>query len=169
MAEREYTWEEVERRLNRALSRVADNDLRLLEHGPSERAVMHRLAVYLEQEFPEWSTDCEYNRQGDAGDRKQAVLVVGQDAKDVDPDIIIHRRGPDGPNLLAVEVKPADCSKKELEHDVNKLQAYLEPPLSYMFAVFVMYECGDGAGRFSYKPIERPRNEFRREQPGDPR
>ena len=110
------------------MDRVIDNDLRLLRLGPSERAVAHRLAVYLEQEFPAWSTDCEYNRQGNVGDRKQAVLNPNEAAKDVDPDIIIHQRGPDGPNLLAIEVKPADCKEKDAKHDIRKLQAYLEEP-----------------------------------------
>jgi hypothetical protein len=87
-------WDVVERGLRRCLERLIDRDCRLVQLGPSERAVAHRLAVYLEQEFPDWHVDCEYNRQGDDGDRKQ-VRIDDVD-RDVDPDIIVHIRGPQG-------------------------------------------------------------------------
>ena len=93
----QYERDEIEVRLARAIARVLDNDRRLLEHGPSERAVAHRLAVYLENEFPGWHTDCEYNRQGSETDHKQVNLPDGK--KDADPDIVVHFRGPEGPNL----------------------------------------------------------------------
>ncbi len=82
------------------MARVIDNDLWVLQHGPSERAVAHRLAVYIEHEFPGWSTDCEYNRQGEVGGRKKVTLNAYALPRAVDPDIIVHVRGPKGPNLL---------------------------------------------------------------------
>ncbi len=116
-------WELVLSRLLRCLDCVADHDGRLLRLGPSERAVAHRLAVYLEQEFPDWCVDCEYNRQGDAGDRKE--VQIGGEAGNVDPDIIVHVRGPHGPNLLAIELKPASATNGDKERDRNKLRGYL--------------------------------------------
>lgn len=136
----DYTWEEIEARLTRAMSRVMDNDRVLLEHGPSERAVAHRLAVYLEDEFPCWHTDCEYNRQGGGPDRKQVPLPTGQ--ANADPDIVVHRRGPDGPNLLALEVKPHG---KDKNHDRQKLRSY-RATHGYVFAVLVVYQTGDDPG-----------------------
>jgi hypothetical protein len=158
MAEREYTYEEVLHRLHRAAERVRDNDIRLMDYAGSEQAVAHRLAVYVEHEFPEFSTDCEYNRQGDEGATKRAVLIPGGKERGVEPDIIVHKRGPDGPNLLAIEVKYVRCTDEEREHDINKLQSYLERPLSYAFAFFITYGCGDDAGTFWFEPIE-PRRE----------
>lgn len=135
-----YTWPEIEARLNRAISRVVDNDLRLLEYGPSERAVAHRLAVYLEHEFPEWHTDCEYNRQGGGRDRKRVAIFDGGEESDVDPDVIVHRRGPHGPNLLAIEVKPAHQTVR----DRAKLRQYLTTH-RYQYAVLVTYTTGRDA------------------------
>jgi len=150
----EYGWEEIEHRLHRAMSLVLDNDSYLIEHGPSERAVAHRLAVYLEQEFPEWHVDCEYNRQGGDTSRKQ-VRLNGV-LKNADPDIIVHRRGRvdrdgsgPGRNLLAVEVKPQDGDPKEIRHDMNKLLEYLDTH-HYAFAVLVLYEIGG----YGFKRIE---------------
>lgn len=136
---RTYTWSEIEARLNRAISRVLDNDRGLLEFGPSERAVAHRLAVYLEHEFPEWHTDCEYNRQGGGRDRKRVQLDGSAEPSDVDPDIIVHKRGPHGPNLLAIEVKPA---RHSTVRDRSKLRQYIATH-HYQFAVLVTYATGD--------------------------
>jgi hypothetical protein len=44
---------------------VIARDLELLEDGPSERAVAHRLAVYLEEQFAGRDVDCDFNRQGE--------------------------------------------------------------------------------------------------------
>ncbi|HKY21990.1 MAG TPA: hypothetical protein VJM31_12300 [Vicinamibacterales bacterium] len=162
MPDMTYAWDDIDRRIRRSMARVLDNDLWVLQHGPSERAVAHRLAVYLEQEFSGWSTDCEYNRQGDEGGRKKAVLSAYELPKAVDPDIIVHRRGPDGPNLLVIEVKPASGDDNDKEHDRQKLQAYLEKPHSYAFAVFLTYECKEKTGSYEIKQIEPRRDKWRK-------
>lgn len=108
------------------------------------------------------STDCEYNRQGDEGGRKKAVLNVYELPKAVDPDIIVHQRGPDGPNLPVIEVKPASSDENDKEHDRRKLQAYLEKPHSYTFVVFLTYECKEKAGRYEIQRIEPRRDKWRK-------
>ena len=151
-------WRHIEARLDRAMARVMDHDRRLLELGPSERAVAHRLAVHLEQDFPGWCTDCEYNRQGNGDDRKtvspeQPLLPPSGklDVAEVDPGIIVHQRGPEGPNLLVLEVKPA--SSTGLARDRAKLRKYLtDEHLRYKFAALVTYRTGDDC-RFDH--IER--------------
>jgi hypothetical protein len=141
-------WELVLARLVRCLDRLSDHDERLLRLGPSERAVAHRLAVYLEQEFPGWHVDCEYNRQGDVGSRKQ--VTIGGVEGDVDPDIIVHIRGQRGPNLVAVEIKPASASDEKKLRDRHKLLGYLADH-RYEYAVFIVYGTGDDAGKFGYE------------------
>lgn len=134
------------------MDRVVDHDWRLLKLGPSERAVAHRLAVYLEQEFPNWNVDCEYNRQGDQGDRKQVTIKASGFASDVDPDIIVHIRGSKGPNLLAVEVKPASASSSKKNKDRKKLRAYLAEH-SYTYAVFIVYGTGQNTGTYELEAV----------------
>lgn len=150
MADVNHTWDDIERRVRPAMARVVDNDLWVLQHGPSERAVAHRLAVYVEQEFPGWSTDCEYNRQGDAGGRKQVSLNAYSLPKDVDPDIIVHVRGPQGPNLLVIEVKPETADETDKEYDRQKLQACLEKPHLYTFAIFLTFGVREKLARMKF-------------------
>lgn len=164
-----YTWDEIHRRVRRSMDRVVDNDKWVLDHGPSERVVAHRLAVYIEQEFPEWSTDCEYNRQGEAGDRKKVSLNIYRLPKAVDPDIIVHVRGPQGPNLLVIEVKPKSADDTDKEYDRQKLQAYLEKPHAYAFAVFLTFGAKDQAGTYEIERIAPTRQNRRiRVQGSDP-
>jgi hypothetical protein len=82
----------------------------LLENDLSERCIASRLAMYLQAEFLDYSVDVEYNRHGyipkklglpdecaNYWDELGRAFVV--------PDIIVHRRGSDGPNILVFEVK----------------------------------------------------------------
>jgi hypothetical protein len=103
----------------------------------SERAVVHGLAVYLEHAFWGWHTDCEYNRQGGRPDPKQAALG-GEPPRNVVPDIVVHLRGPNGPNLLAVEVKPGTAAQPA---DREKLRRYVADH-HYSFAALVTYDEG---------------------------
>jgi hypothetical protein len=151
---REWTEDEVGRRIVRAMSRVVDDDLALLKHGPSERAVSHRLAVYIEHEFCGWNVDCEYNRQGGANERKQVDLPDKAGAE-VDPDIIVHVRGPEGPNLLAIEIKPDGASAERVERDRRKLLAYLVFH-NYRFTALLTYRTGDQAGFAAIEWVRRP-------------
>lgn len=147
------TWDTCRRRIERSIDRLIDHDWRLLELGPSERAVTHRLAVYIEQEFPSWNVDSEYNRQGDEGKRKQIILEIGEDPGDVDPDIIVHVRGPQGPNLLALELKPESSSRAEKDRDRKKLKAYIRQH-GYHHAAFIIYGCQGMAGFHDVERVE---------------
>ncbi len=151
-----YTWELIDKLVRRSMDRVIDHDKRLLVLGPSERAVMHRLAVYIEQDFPGWHVDCEYNRQGDVGDRKQARLAADAPLQDMDPDIIVHLRGTDNRlNLLAIEVKPTSRGAADLEKDRNKLRGYLRAH-GYHFAAFVTYVAENEACPYGVERIQLP-------------
>lgn len=45
-----------------SLLRLLAEDAYLFEADANERSISHRLALYLEEEFPGWNVDCEYNR-----------------------------------------------------------------------------------------------------------
>jgi len=89
-----------------------DKDLLLID--VNERSITHRLGIYLQEQFPEWDVDCEYNRLID--NKKQMVLTkrlkakIGEttpedtQAKTVYPDLIIHHRI-STENLVVIEVK----------------------------------------------------------------
>jgi hypothetical protein len=102
--------EDVMARLTVALERVAEQDLHLLGVDVSERCIASRLAMYLQEQFPEHHVDVEYNRDAETpkrlglpeecaniGDHNGRAFVV--------PDVIVHRRGAAGPNILILELK----------------------------------------------------------------
>jgi hypothetical protein len=80
-----------------AVERLLARDLYLFVHRVGERAISHRLAIYVEAQFPEWDVDCEYDRDGEA--RKMIPDGSGNEDDEgsaVLPDIIVHHRGPGG-------------------------------------------------------------------------
>lgn len=99
--------DEVRERLERALRRLLEADRHLLENDLSERCMAARLAMYLRDEFDEHDVDVEYNRAGDVAKRLRGLPDECYrrrnrqiEAPVAVPDVIVHHRGMDGPNLL---------------------------------------------------------------------
>jgi hypothetical protein len=139
--------EEVTRRLNNALQQLMEHDRYLLEFDLSERCIASRLALYLQNEFPEYSVDVEYNRQGDRPKRlglpeECANFRNAQGEALAVPDVIVHRRGPDGPNILVLELKKTtnwdapDC-------DRARVRAF-RAQLGYSFGALIECETRQG-------------------------
>jgi hypothetical protein len=97
----------------------------------NERSLTHKYAEYLQEEFPEWNVDCEYNRDGH--DTKKIISYIrkidNENARTVYPDIIIHHRGTKN-NLVVIEAKKDNFNGDNL--DVQKLEAY-NKDLGYKF------------------------------------
>ena len=118
--------DEVKQRLHGALRKVEKNDQHLLKYNLGERCIASRLAIYLQKAFPKYSVDVEYNRVGVCPKR----LGLGDECanyKDsngetlIVPDVIVHRRGPKGPNVLVIELKkttnpePRQCDRERVQ------------------------------------------------------
>jgi len=56
------SYEEIKARLNKALDRLYVRDWYLLKNKVHERSITHKLAEYLQEEFPNYDVDCEYDR-----------------------------------------------------------------------------------------------------------
>ena len=139
--------DEARNRLGNALESLSQNDRHLLENDLSERCIASRLAMYLQAEFPDHSVDVEYNRQGDipknlglpdecanSWDEHGRALVV--------PDIIVHRRGPDGPNILVLEVKKT-TNRNSRACDHERILAF-RAQLGYSFGALIECETRTG-------------------------
>lgn len=140
---------EVRSRLERAVSTFKVREHSLIRWDPSERSLTHRLAVSIEAEFPGWDVDCEYNRVGRLPKQLKGLVpeharTDDEDADTVFPDIIVHRRGPEGPNLLVVEAKKA-TSRASADKDKCKLKCYRNE-LSYQHAAFILLPAGEKEG-----------------------
>lgn len=113
---------EVRGRLEAALQMLVANDAYLLIHNLGERCIASRLAMYLQDQFGDYAADAEYNRAGDIPKRlglpEECANYRNERGESlVVPDVIVHRRGPEGPNILVLEVKktsnpcPRDCDR----------------------------------------------------------
>jgi hypothetical protein len=94
-------FDDLHKCVRNAINMLYERDLSLFKKDLSEWSISHRLAVYLEQELPGWNVDCEYNRQGDSGKKKDSS------DHNIRPDIAIHHRGREKKeeNLLHIEIK----------------------------------------------------------------
>lgn len=139
--------EDIERCLHRTKCLFLDKDAYLLDARVNERAITHKFAEHLQYVIgSSWNVDCEYNRDG--LDQKKLITelknIVGEDRKvdedktcTVYPDIIVHKRGSEGPNLLVIEAKK-DATDSERGKDKEKLLK-IQQHYSYSFGVFVNF------------------------------
>lgn len=140
--------DEIKKRVVERLKELEEKDSELLTNDLSERCIASRLAMYLQTVFPEYSVDVEYNRKGrvpktlnlpeecaNYRNGKGEVLVV--------PDIIVHRRGEEGPNILVLELKKT--TNPDSRHcDSMRIRAFREQ-LGYTSAALI--ECETRPGR----------------------
>lgn len=120
-----------------AVQTLLDRDAYLLWADVNERTVTHRLAIYVEQAFPGWDVDCEYNRDGH--DPKEIAFGSGDDAEHgsrVFPDVIVHKRGTTE-NHVVFEVKKSNNPEPD-DRDFEKLCCYRHQ-LGYQHGVFVRF------------------------------
>jgi hypothetical protein len=140
------TQADVRSRLDRAVRKLLDNDECLIELDVNERTITHKLAEYLQGEFPDWNVDCEYNRDGHKCKSlplppKKNVSCADTTAQTVFPDIIVHKRKTNDNNLLVLEAKKTGGSPT---WDYRKLEAF-KSELGYQHAVFVRLNKGRGS------------------------
>jgi len=105
---------QIKKKVEFCLRQLFKNDYHLLEIKAHERSIAHKLAEYLQQQFPDWHVDCEYNRH--------YIEIKKLDEGKVYPDIIVHLRNTSF-NLLVIEIK---CSDENYEEDIEKLKKFTE-------------------------------------------
>ncbi len=137
------------------LTRLRD-DVYLFENDLNERCISARLGGYLQQLLPRLypkdgalavakrhQVDCEYNRLGPNPKWIPWRFEIQSRTEHEPfytpiPDIILHRRGPRGPNELVIEIKK--------EHGVNEFTALVDrlkligcvgPTLNYGYGLYL--------------------------------
>jgi hypothetical protein len=153
-------------KIKNAYRKLLRNDSHLLEVDANERSITHRFAIYLEDEFPDYNVDCEYNRNDtdikkikkiDTTDKNINIELISKqyisatDAKgntvSVYPDIIIHRRGTNDGNFIAIEAKKTTTNNNN--NDEDKLRAYKNDFLKYRHAFFVEFPVKNNFSNFN--------------------
>ncbi|NDV42067.1 hypothetical protein [Flagellimonas sediminis] len=138
--------------LKKSIEIFYKKDLFLVKNGVAERAITHRIGMYLQQIIGDsLDVDCEYNRMGyfdnenlyyTEGDyfAKRVCLSEGLVSDESDlgsrvfPDIIIHKRGT-AENLSIIEIK-VNGRSGDIMHDFKKLKRY-KKELKYKYAIFI--------------------------------
>jgi hypothetical protein len=97
-------------KLQEAIDWFTADDQYLLDNDLSERCIASRLAMYLQAAFPDHDVDVEYNRAGEIAKRvpmsEECDTRENRDGNPLAvPDVIVHKRGPEGPNILVLELK----------------------------------------------------------------
>ena len=127
-----YEHEEIKKKVNIAIDILFKNDSFLLEKDVNERSISHKLAEYIQIQFPEWHVDCEYNKK--MFDKKMLEGIKGcSEQKKTDrifPDIIIHQRNTNK-NLLVIEIK---TNNQDDPCDIRKLELFTQKDGKYVYA-----------------------------------
>lgn len=140
--------EVIKQKVENALKKLRTKDSFLIAANTNERTISHKLAEYLQYEFPDkvskYKVDCEYNRH--RYDIKKLRIVdipnegiswAEEDAKTIFPDIIVHERNTDENNLLVIEVKKAS-NQRGHQFDMDKLVALTQDEYRYRFGLFLI-------------------------------
>jgi hypothetical protein len=137
---------EMQAELTKVVSAIGEfyaRETHLMEKDLGERTLTHRLAVYIEKQFPGWQTDCDYSRLGERTLRLPKGSIASTDdhiGKSVYPDIVVHQREIPN-NLLAVEVRK-ESNHQPPEHDQHKLRGLTDPHLWFAYRVGVLLTLG---------------------------
>ena len=130
--------EVVRARIDEAAAHFLAAHDHLLRVRASERAMCHKFGEMLQPLFPDWSVDCEFNRNGEAP--KRIAWIPFTKDRSVFPDIIVHHRGvPE--NLVVIEAKCSDARDEEIREDIVKLEAYVAE-LNYVYSVLLTFTVG---------------------------
>jgi hypothetical protein len=120
-----------------SLSDLLEQDRHLMDNNLKEENINHRFAVHLETNLHKLNTrikyhvDVEYDKKIDA---KKTMTVDNIDFI-VRPDVLIHKRGQNQYNLLAVEAKKKSISLR----DEQKMRGFLSYDYNYQFGLLLTY------------------------------
>lgn len=129
-----------------AIDTLLDSDALLFQNDSAERAITAKLACYIQNIFPDWNVDCEYNRDYEGVKRLKEICNPSnhEDGSTVYPDIIVHKRM-SSENFLVIEVKKTTNTVSD-ECDMKKLEAFRNE-LGYQHGLFIRFKAGsDGVG-----------------------
>lgn len=135
--------------LSAALAELESRDSHLFRTNNSERCLVARLALYLQVRLRDWSVDVEYSRDGNGVVPKRIALnqacankLNEKGGACVIPDLIVHKRGPEGPNLLVIEAKKS-TNRTSRECDHLRLLGF-QREFSYVYAALIEFETARG-------------------------
>lgn len=125
---------EVKNNLEIALGILYRTERDLFARHLHEQTIVARLMMHLQHLLPEWHVDVEFNRQGDDNNNAKED-AEGHDRK---PDIIIHRRGPNGPNIAIITAK-VEWNRRDNREEAKRICRSIQQRQGYTNAFFVEF------------------------------
>ena len=107
----------VEEGINEACAYLYEREKELIRDQVHERTIVADvIAPYLRAKFTGWNVNTEFNREGENRDPKK-----DSEGRLLLPDIIVHKQGPNGPNVAAIQVK-GYWNREDRKRDENSLR-----------------------------------------------
>lgn len=136
--------------LIKAIEEFLQKENFLLSEDLNERAMTHKLAEYIQKYFQDYNVDCEYNRMRDKDGKEYNTKKLNIKSKNINltnikqttvyPDIIIHKRGNNNDNLLAIETKKkVNLDEEDKKYDFKKLKA-MTLQLEYLYGAYIEFD-----------------------------
>ena len=119
-------------KINEALTYLYKSDSYLLEIDAYEVTISHKLACYLQDIFKEYDVDIEFNKN--LKDSKRVDNEIRR------PDIIVHKRGTNDSNFIAIEIKK--CSNANKNFDIEKIGRIMKE-LNYEYGFYIEFNVGE--------------------------
>ena len=160
----------LEKKVNLALEDLGSKDFYLLQKDLHERTIAHQFALYLGHQFKNYQVDCEYNGNSASGNGRKMIDdmnhrlqqpnqdILGENRRilggishsedenladpiRVFPDIIVHWRGDNDHNVLAIEIKKSSNARYQ-EFDKQKLKAFTAERCAFKYDFGLFLEIG---------------------------
>lgn len=123
-----YYIETFNKYLEKATKAIAESYFELPVDGSDdpiyrERVYCYELYHQLRLQIPE---DCPYSLGGEVDKGAHPIIKNMRGIANTTPDLLFHKPGSMGGNLVIIEVKPCTRSRRAFEDDLNKLFLYLK-------------------------------------------
>lgn len=118
--------------INEALNELYECDSYLITNRVNERSIVFRFGYYFQRlinnsPFSNYNMDCEYNKNH--SNPKRTINF----RNGTYPDIILHRRGRNGNNLLLIEFKT--WWQRNNASDIQKIKDFTDQNGDYKYAM----------------------------------
>lgn len=148
-------FQDVKILLEYGLRKFYQNDYMLLDYDDkteyvSERSIVFHIGRYMKEkmdtlsDFDGANLDCEYNRNMNDPKRIYYPTPNGLRARNIIPDLIIHKRMSNDDNLLVIEFKKQSAPHCQINNDIEKLKYLTNDNYEYNFKYgLLIFICND--------------------------
>lgn len=114
----------------------------------NEQTIAFRVGIHFHEilkgsRFSAFDLDSEYNKHGDDAKKRS-------NGSSMRPDLLIHRRGNDDDNILAVEFSAFWQDESKIVRDRDKLIELTHPEYDYKYKLGVLVKLEDNRFNFEY-------------------